>query len=283
MLSFILSAAALAGSCESRIVDYRNWREASDQQWSFATAAPAGGAVHLFGAQHLRDPAADQFASIAGEFAAAKPTLAFFEGPDRGLAATAEAAIREQGESGYLRWLAAHAGVPTRSLEPSPPELLSGLKESFDGDRLMLFFVLREVARMRDREQLGGVALDAAVTTLLAKASPMAAKTGVTTSIVDLETLARASRAEWPNRDWRDLPSNWFSPLGAAEEAKFLPEINRAVSQLRNVHMARLFATEATKGERLFVVVGRNHVPMIAPALECALAQPAAALAAAAK
>jgi hypothetical protein len=33
----------------------------------------------------------------------------------------------------------------------------------------------------------------------------------------------------------------------------------------------KLLTGAAAKGERVFLVVGRNHVPMIAPALKCGL------------
>lgn len=39
----------------------------------------------------------------------------------------------------------------------------------------------------------------------------------------------------------------------------------------RNVHMFRVLTKAAMRGERVFAVVGRNHVPMQAPALRCAL------------
>ena len=48
--------------------------------------------------------------------------------------------------------------------------------------------------------------------------------------------------------------------------------INRASSEFRNRHMYAVLAGAARSGERVFAVVGRNHVPMQAPALACALA-----------
>jgi hypothetical protein len=148
---------------------------------------------------------------------------------------------------------------------------MTSLKGKFDGDQIMLFFVLREAARLRDREHLSGPPLDAAVGALLAKAEPLAQAAGLQTRVRDLGSLTAAAKAEWPAMDWRDMPSTWFAPGEGAAEAKFLPAINTAVSEVRNVHMVRLFTEAAANGARVFAVVGRNHVPMIAPALECAL------------
>jgi hypothetical protein len=255
--------------CETRIVPYAGWREAADQKWSFAASSADGSSVTVFGAQHSRDPADAQVAAIAEAFAKARPTAVFFEGPDRGLAASAEEAVRRQGEAGYTRFLASKAGLTARTLEPGPAELMTSLESRFEADQVMLFFVLRETARLRDREHLSGASLDAAVTKLVEKAAPLATKAGLATSITDVPSLSTAAGKQWPGLDWRSLPSNWFTPGHGPAEAKFLPAINTAVSEARNLHMVRVFTAAAQRGGRVFVVVGRNHVPMIAPALEC--------------
>ena len=265
------AALAAPAACEARIVQYAGWREAPGQKWSFAAANADGSSVTVFGAQHSRDPAEAQFQEIATAFDKARPTAVFYEGPDRGVATSAEEAIRTQGESGYLRFLAARAGLKARTLEPGPADLMASLNGKFDADAIMLFFTLREAARLRDREGLNGAALDAAMATLLGKAAPLAAKAGLKTSIADLPSLEAAARKHWPAFDWRALPSDWFAPGKGPAEAKFLPAINTAVSEARNLHMVRLFTAAARQGGRVFVVVGRNHVPMIAPALECAM------------
>jgi len=270
MLTALLLLATQS-HCEARLLDYATWRAAPDQSWDLALAAPGGGTVTLIGAEHLRDPAAPQFAHIAGRFAATKPSRVFFEGPDRGTGDQAESAIRNTGESGYLRFLARQAGIPAASLEPSPVEQIAALRGVFSDDRILLFFTLREAARLRDREGKRGAALDAAIASLLARALPMAGKAGLAASITDLATLDAAARREWPGRDWRTLPADWFSPIARDPAAGFLTTINAADSANRNAHMLRLFADAARAGERVFVVVGRNHVPMLEPALRCAL------------
>ena len=271
MIALVLAMSTAATTCETRILDYATWREAPGEAWTYSGPGRNGSSIALFGAEHLRNPAHPQFARMADSFTRSGATVAFFEGPDRGSASDAEEAIRTQGESGYLRFLANKAGIPARSLEPSPVDMFAGVSGQFEGDRLMPFFVLREAARLRDREGLKGEALDAAVAKLLAKAAPLARQAKVQTGISDLPSLDAAAGREWPARNWRDLPSDWFSPLGGPPEATFLPAINRAVSDYRNRHMYRLIVAEAEQGRKVFVVVGRNHVPMIAPALDCAL------------
>jgi hypothetical protein len=244
-------AQAAPATCEARVLDYANWREVPGQQWDYRWSGGGDKALTIFGAQHLRDPADPQFASIARAFAEAHPNLVFFEGPDRGAAEDAAETIRNLGESGYLRFLAARAGIPARSLEPSAGQQLGMLLAAHPLEQVNLFFILREAARLRDREGLTGAALDRAVSQLIARSAQLAAGARLTLPVTDLATLDAAVRRYWPGRDWRALPATWMSP-GADDAVRQLVEAVRA-------------------GNRVFVVVGRNHVPMQAPALDCAL------------
>lgn len=273
----LLALAALAGAaqsaaCDARTLDYASWREAPGQQWDYRWSGERG-ALSLLGVDHRRDPAHPQFARIAAAFAEAAPDLVYFEGPDRGIGGDAEETIRTRGESGYVRFLAGQAGAEARSLEPSPGEQLGMLLAEHPVDRVLLFFVLRETARLRDREELSGEALDAAVATLLGRSAAMAAQGGLTLPFAHLAGLETAAARYWPGRDWRALPAAWFSPGAddAATGGVFLGAVNRSDSINRDRYMARQLAAAALAGRRVFAAVGRNHVPMQAPALDCAL------------
>lgn len=267
MMTALIGAVA-AVTCPD-VLDYGSWQASASTAWDFRSSG-----ITVIGAEHSRDPSHEQFSRIASAFSAAKPTLVLFEGPDRGVAASRDETIGIGGESAFARLLAKDAGVPAKSLEPSPGDQLKALAGSFPQDQVVLFFVLREAARLRDREHLGGEKLDGAVTTLLQRASGM----GLMPS-TDLITLDKAFRRYWPDRDWRTADARWFDPLAddAATGGKFFAAINRANSTNRNRHLVKLLTDAAGRGERVFVVVGRNHVPMIAPALTCALTSKASA------
>ena len=259
---------AIAAMCPD-VLDYGSWKPAAATVWDLR-----GDTVTVIGAEHSRDPSHEQFARIASAFETAKPTLVLFEGPDRGVAGSREETIRVGGESAFARFMAKSAGVPARSLEPSPGEQLKALAGAFPQDQVMLFFVLREAARLRDREHLTGEQLDVAVATLLQKAAGMGPM-----PFTDLAGLDAAFRKHWADRDWRTADARWFDPLAddGASGGKFFAAINRANSTNRNRHLVKLLTGAAAKGERVFLVVGRNHVPMIAPALKCGLASRATA------
>jgi hypothetical protein len=261
-MMMVLIGAMVAGACPD-VLDYSSWKPTAASAWDFRADA-----VTVIGAEHSRNPTHEQFEHIASAFDTERPTLVLFEGPDRGMAGSREETIRAGGESAFARLLANGTGVPARSLEPAPGEQLKALAGAFPQDQVMLFFVLREATRLRDREHLSGEKLDGALATLLQKAAGMAPM-----PFADLAGLDAAFRKHWPDRDWRTADARWFDPLAddAATGGKFFAAINRANSTNRNRHLVKLLTDAAAKGERVFVVIGRNHVPMIAPALKCAL------------
>lgn len=176
--------------------------------------------------------------------------------------------IRIAGESGYARYLAKSSGAEIRRLEPSPVAQIAALGTQFTGDEVMLFFVLREAVRLRARDGLSGASLDAAIIRLLAKAAPLVAASKLRTSISDLATLAAAAGRVWPGRDWRDVPAEWFTPW-IGPQAQFTNRINAMDSHYRNRHVIGAVDAALNEGRNVFVLIGRDHVPALAPALRC--------------
>lgn len=264
-IAIAVPAAAAAAECD--VLDYASWREAPGQQWDYRD-----GGLTMIGASHSRDPGHEQFPRIAAAFAEARPTLVLFEGPDRGIGADAEATIREAGESGYLRFLAHGAGVPARSLEPPPPEQLKMLLAEFPADQVLLFFVLREATRLRDREGLSGEALERTIARLFPRIAGLASAGGIALPFADTAGLQAAFARYWPDRDWKEAEAHWFQPGGddGRTGGVFAAAINRADSTNRNRHLVRILREAIAAGERPFVLIGRNHVPMVVPALRCA-------------
>ena len=278
MFAILAASAVLAADpvavCETRLLSYAGWRETPNTVWTLDIAGQEGGRLSYFGARHSRDASDPQFAAIETAFRLAAPTVVFYEGPDRGVGADAANTISTRGESGYARWLAAQGGARVAPLEPSPIDQFKALGERFPPDQVELFFVLREAVRLRDREHLTPEALEAAVATLLSRLEGMMTGAGVEVPFADPEGLQGAYAHYWSDgSDWRSAPSAWFDPLAddAATGGRFMAAINAASSEARNVHMYRVLARAARSGDRVFAVVCRNHVPMQAEALRCAL------------
>src|SRR5687768_12336577 len=102
------------------VVPYEKRSEIKDPQFILALDSSEGGHLAYFGSRHSSDPADAMFAEIDSAWAKAKPTMAFYEGPDRPIAETREETIKTTGESGYTRFLAKKSGIAIGRLEPSP-------------------------------------------------------------------------------------------------------------------------------------------------------------------
>lgn len=272
MIAAALLALVQPAACDAALVPYAGWREASDQSWDFASPGDRGARLTVIGVQHVRDPAHPQFARLAAAIAGPGRRVVFYEGPDRGVGSDLTDTVTRLGESGAVRFLAREHGLEVRSLEPPPVAQAQALLTRFPAEQVVLYFVLRQAAQLRERDGVSGAALDGAITTLLQRMAPLAQAAGVAEPIADLGALQSATTRYWPDRDWRALPLAWFSPL--ADDARtgglFLAAINRAESEARNRHMFAAIMASVQAGERPMVAVGRNHVPMLAPAFTCA-------------
>lgn len=267
LLVTIGCATADTRPCLSRIGSYESFRSTADTEWSLRLDG-----LTYFGAQHSSDPALPLFDDIRREWYALRPTVAFYEGPNRGVGSDDADTITRFGESGYVRFLAAGAKIPAKSLEPNPVDEMRAVTKEFPADQVALFYVLRETTRLRDRRGLEGDELRKAVAELIGRASKIE---GMNFPLASLDDLQRVYATHFASpADWTAVPASWFDPLKSSAETggKFTNDINRASSSFRNRHMAQLIAGAVNDGERVFAVVGRNHVPLQADAIRCLVA-----------
>ena len=258
-------------SCASEVVAY-GVEPPRPNDWTLELPATAeGGALLYFGAAHSRDPGDEQVEDIVVAWALFDPTVAFYEGPDRGVGSSIEETVANTGESGLVRFLAGRDGVTLLRLEPSPVDEADHLLETFPADQIKLFYVLREAMRLREAERLQPAEIRERIANLLERARVLGTIGQVITTVEDLEA---GYRRYWTEpAEWWQAPARWFYQLLTSDRTGgvFTNEINRGSSHYRNLHMFRVIASAALRGERVFAVVGRNHVPMQRAALACAL------------
>jgi hypothetical protein len=256
--------------CDKQLIGYG--QKAKNNTWTYTRAAANGGSVSYFGAEHSQNGSHEQFAQIKRAFEAAKPTVVFFEGPNRGIDSTEASTIAKFGESGYVRFLAKRHNVPVEPLD-NPVAEYQYLKSKIDLEQLKLFYLLREAQRLRTRNGASKEQIEKALEAMLAKAAQiLPGSDQVIRTVAEIET---AYKKHWTDgSNWWEAPSDWFDPQKSAVNTggKFTNEINRASSEFRDLYMYRTLAAKAQAGQRVFAVVGRDHVPAQAAALDCALA-----------
>lgn len=271
-LSLIASTSPFAqDTCDAKLLNYAAGHQQSAKTYYLQIHSVSGGSLHYFGALHLSDPTDQQFNAIKKLWEESKPTIAFYEGPDRGIADSDTASIRHLGESGYLRFLAKSAGIRTLSLEPSPQDLFQYLITKQDQEKVEMFFLLNEAMRLRTRRDFTKEQIESALTAMIEKVKLITGNSSLITSISMLQT---SFVKYWGNTiPWWKAPKEWFDPQKNAEETGgiFTNEINRLSSSFRDLYMYRLLARHTNNGERVIAVVGRDHVPAQAAALQCAV------------
>jgi hypothetical protein len=256
--------------CSEKLVPYADWPKVKNPNF-LLDLTHARGRLYYFGAGHSADPADPQFARIEKAWDAVKPTVAFYEGPNRPIAATRDETIKMAGESGFVRFLATRDRIAFHTLEPPPQDEAAHILKKYSAEQVLLFYVLREAARLRERRKQSGEELKKTIAQLLERASKIKGFEGV---LPNVEALEAAYRKYWSEpAEWWQAPERWFDPLRTSAETggKFTNEINRLSSEYRNLHMSQLLAKAVLGGERVFAVVGGNHIPMQEPALRCAL------------
>ncbi len=263
-------SAVIVSQCESKLVSYGS---ATTSATSLDVSTAKGGRLYYFGAQHSSDPSDAQFATIDKLWAEVKPTVAFYEGPNRPTPSERNQAIKETGESGYVRFLATRDGARIARLEPNPVAESQYVMEKFPPEQVELFYFAREAARLRERKGATETEIKQSIAELQQRAAKMGMKQTLTT-VQEIQTEYVKHFSE--PAEWWQAPSNWFTPNPQDAErsgGKFFHAINRRSSEFRNVNMYRVLTEAVLKGERAFAVVGYSHVPMQAPALQCALSR----------
>lgn len=257
--------------CSEKLIPYGAWDREKNPIRRVDLVSSSKGRLYYFPAGHSSDPADPQFREIEKAWSEVKPTIAFYEGPNRPIAETRDETIKQTGESGFVRFLATRDGIQIGRLEPSPQDEANYILQKFSPEQVKLFYVLRETQRLRERRKLSEAELRVAIAELLKRASQIQ---GIGSVINNLDELDAAYRRYWKSPEhWWQAPSAWFDPLNTSDKTGgiFTNEINTMSSEYRNRHMYEVLAKAALEGKKVFAVVGGNHVPMQESALRCAL------------
>ena len=257
--------------CSRLVLAYQDRENIQGLEYSLDLKTPGGERLVYLGSEHTRDPGDPQFQAFERAWNELAPTTAFYEGTGTAVAASRDEAIRSGGEPGFVRFLAARDRVPMATLEPDRQEEIDHLLKTFRPEQVKLFYVLRIVVELRERNKLAPAELRSEAPRILDRFGQYR---GLQAVMRDVDELAAAYRRYWQAPEhWWEAPAGWFDPLvpSSASGGVFTNEINQASSGFRNIHMFEALAKATLSGGRVFAVVGRDHIPMQAAALKCAI------------
>ena len=253
-----LSLLLVGASCKRPPSQLMTWPEYAQlrPEWPYVLRLSASpGELLYFGAVHTSDPDHPQLEEIEREWERFQPDIAFTEGGLPPLAATRDEAVRNYGEPGFVRFLASRDDVPTTTLDPSRAEQVAELGRDFSREQIKLFFLLRSVSQYVQRS--GEAGLDAELDRILGIYATSPGLGGPPRSV---EELAVAYEEWFPESGrYSTVPAAWFDPVVSET---FLNDINRALSDYRDLYIVRLLTNAVADEHRVFAVIGGTHVVM---------------------
>lgn len=265
----LLALASLLACRRGRVRSYGEYAQIEHATPYVLEFTGRRGALLFFGAAHTYDPADPQVARIVGLWANFRPTIAFNEGGDPPTESSLAAAVSQHGESGLVRFLAGRDGVPAASVEPPLREQARALRAAgFEGEQILLFFALRQVPQHAART--GTPMQEARLQEVLRY---FMRETGIAEPATPAALAAVCARRLPSLRHWSEAPQAWFDPV-FERPPMFTNEIARRTSDLRDAWAASLLAARASRGERVFAVMGASHVVVQEPALRARLGRP---------
>jgi len=257
--SAILAILALSCStAQNRLMSWREY-EASQHHWPFVLRAVLGsGTLYYFGARHTADPRDPQVEQIAAAWDRLKPTRAFNEGGDPPLAPTRDDAVRQYGEAGFVRWLAARDGVHVATLDLPRSLQAQALRGRWSSQEAKAFFVQRALLPCEDRAGCDREAETERIVPIVEATTGLDSRPHTWTELQD--SLSRLAPPAGEHHDWFD-PTRHGHPFN---------DMSRRIEDCRDRHMIQTLLDSMRAGHRIFAVAGGSHVVRQEPALRAA-------------
>lgn len=226
---------------------------------------------HLFfyGADHSNDPTHPQFAEISKKWDEFRPTYAIHENQEVKIAKDIKTTVQKYREAGLLRFFAKRDNVNYRSGEATSSKKVGWLKWHFDARKVEMFYILRTAQHQRDRNKKNKNQIKKYFND---EFYPLLKERKLSFEIDSFSEIQKEYSKYWKSpKEWWQAKESWFSPLQKSIETGgvFTNEINSEESWFRNRILFHYIAKKMLEGEKVFVVFGAHHVPVLEPALEC--------------
>jgi hypothetical protein len=223
----------------------------------------AGGSITYFGTVGSHDCQHEQFARLRQAFETTRPTVVFFENPDFGIDSTETTTINHYGEAAYVRFLAREHQVLTERLD-DPLAEYAYLQTKLDPERLKLFCLLRETQRFRART---GAKKALAKREMRANLTHCASFLPGTDGVIRNQAELEAAYHKYcpAGGKWWNAPAAWFNPASTTASVRNpnSEEFRGAIRAFRTHTLYGKLAEKAQAGQRVFVVLSHDNLPLV--------------------
>ena len=212
------------------------------------------GAVLVFGAEHIKDPAHRQFLMMEEKWNSFNPTVAMLEGRLGFLFSWTQDPIKEKGESGLTAKMAKSKRIKLYTWEPGREAEINYFLANYDTKHIASFFCL-QIYQNR-WSQFSKSEQDNIMGKMIFRRTRY---DGLKGSITSVEQVDSIWKADYPTEvSWR----SYKHPENGWPEGKF-KQIAEQSSYLRDEHTCRSIIELVNKGERVFISVGASHAACI--------------------
>ncbi|UCC40371.1 MAG: hypothetical protein JSV96_02660 [Candidatus Aminicenantes bacterium] len=258
----------LLGSCSYRKYDglltWEEYKKNSARETYILELVTEKGSLVYYGSIHSVDPRDPQFVDIEKRWRRFRPTKVLCEGCIWPLEDSRKRAIRQYGEGGLVRFLAARNGIPIKCIDPPRSREIFYLSHFFTPERVKLYYILRQAVVNRNlKKDIKDVNY---ARNILDELIRFRRYEGNPNTFHEFESTVYKVFPELES--WQSIPAFYFY---SNNPENFLPRIHRKLNEYRDHHMIKTLIKELKKGERVFAVVGRSHVVKQEPVLRSEL------------
>lgn len=258
LLLFLSGSALWTGPFQSLAAEL-TWSQKDDPEppakEPYVLCLPEGGPQLIYyGVVHTNDVHDSQISDIERRWNELKPELALTEWNMWPLIKSAEEAVAEFGEQGFVRHLAERDGVAIDRIDPTRAEQLRYLLRFFPAEKIKVYYLLLYATLRRTRKST--LISDAEANNLLrGLTSSHSFYRGAPRNIAEAEEIIRRYFPDLD--DWHNCPTAMFHPT---VPRSFVADIHATLNDYRDKMMLRTLTRALKKGKRIFAIVGRSHV-----------------------
>lgn len=211
-----------------------------------------------YGARHSFDTADPMFDDIERRFTAMRPTIAFNEGGDPPALSDRDEAIRNYGDSGFLRYMAKTHGVEAQNLDLPPEHESRILRSKYTKPQVLLFYVVRQLGTYNNMPDPPD--FDTYFDEFMQSCGRSLEMHDASWEIVNTEFERTFGEPLIPERIGRD----YSDPV---PDENLTQRIARDSSIARDQYMVDKLVEALHRHKRVFAVMGASHVVMQEQAL----------------
>lgn len=217
------------------------------------------GAVLFFGSRHTQNPDDPQLETLKKQWQQFSPTMLLVESNLGFFIQGIADPVKNYAEMGYAYTLARKEDLPTYTLEPEQNAVVQKALETFDKERVALFYVLRPYFGQRSQGKIENP--EAVVEDAREDRTDWPGLEGALPSVAAIDSVWKRDFPEGP--DWRDVAYRYGLP-------GYLDDIHHVVNRARDEHFLRVIMDLVRKDHRVFVVAGSSHAVKLEDALRTA-------------